>query len=695
MNVPPIVSLALQYSTIIAGTSDIGTGTSSISGDGVEISYCSGSPCISSSVQVASSPTPAMANFDTLAAGVYQVQACDTTYLPTVCSANVILTVEPVSAPPPPTVTLTLQYSTITVGTSDIGTGATSNTFDGTEITYCPSTAGVCTGAGVQAATSATNVVTYNFDTLAAGTYSVQACDTTYMPVTCSSNSILVVQAPSPPTVLLSLQFTTATVGTSDIGTGTTSNTFDGSNIIYCPASSSGTCAGAFVQAASSATNMVTYNFDTLGAGTYQVYACDTTYSPTACSQNSLLIEQVASPPSPPTVLLTIQSLTSTVGASDIGTGTTSNTFDGVEITYCPSTALGVCTGAGVHAASSATNIVTYNFDTLAAGTYSVQACDTTYMPVTCSANSILVEQAPSGATYSYLGSACGGTPSGGGCPGYDQGPAGYTTYFCAVGAAYPTQESPPAGYTAIKPTFAADIAMPSTTTTYAAITRSTSAFCFANGDPTQTAYAVLGLSASPNLPINVMTVSSTIVPVTSSSVGTTEPVISYTPTPGNFLVIAVACGVTPCQTISGLPAGCTVQYQYNANGVPGALNPAYGSAYIAVCPSAPAGTFTLSITNPAATLTWYYPIQATEVTAAVYDYGGAVHSGHYPATANTVFQPVYDGAFNTGLPAGCTFSVTWDSQTLTSTINAGTGDSGAVAFQSPTSGGPFSCTNT
>ena len=181
----PTVTLSFSSgNSIVKGASDIVTGASSAPNDGVNIKYCNTGSCSPATI-LATGIGSASYNLDTFSTGTYTMESCDTTA--SICSGYNVLVV---SSPPPITVSLTFSAgNSITQGTSDIATGTTSATGDSVSIEDCSGSG--CTPSTVLA--SGTTSATYNVGSLAAGTYTMDACDTTAS--ACSADNVVVISS--------------------------------------------------------------------------------------------------------------------------------------------------------------------------------------------------------------------------------------------------------------------------------------------------------------------------------------------------------------------------------------------------------------------------------------------------------------------------------------------------------------------
>ena len=133
----------------------------------------------------------ASSTFSATVGGVYLVTASFAGFT----SSNVITVAGPglTTVAPPPTVSLTFSAGTsITQGTTDIATGTTSASGDSISIEDCSGSG--CSPSTVLA--SGTTSTTYNVGSLASGTYTLDACDTTAS--ICSAANVLIVTSSGP-----------------------------------------------------------------------------------------------------------------------------------------------------------------------------------------------------------------------------------------------------------------------------------------------------------------------------------------------------------------------------------------------------------------------------------------------------------------------------------------------------------------
>ena len=93
--IAPYVALTLQNGFNNPGTADLANASTTIGTDRIRTVYCATSsitgPCNSAGAVLVTGTGSTSQNVGTLPAGTYSIQACDITYAPTVCSANVVL----------------------------------------------------------------------------------------------------------------------------------------------------------------------------------------------------------------------------------------------------------------------------------------------------------------------------------------------------------------------------------------------------------------------------------------------------------------------------------------------------------------------------------------------------------------------------------------------------------------------------
>ncbi len=201
------------------------------------------------------------------------------------------------------------------------------------------------------------------------------------------------------------------------------------------------------------------------------------------------------------------------------------------------------CSGSGCTPSAvlaSGTTSATYNVDSLAAGTYTMDACDTT--AGVCSASNVLVVS-PAAATYTYGGQACDSSS----CSVTLN--SGYTWYFC--GASYEYGISSTSWTADEQPTY---LSIGHQTSNICSTTQSSSYYLTVGG---------VGTSAS----------SYTI--ATSGTSSTTSFGFSWTPsssTADDFVILSTIYSIS---SIS-LPSGCTELGEYEES--------AYNYVYTAVC---------------------------------------------------------------------------------------------------------------
>ena len=365
----PTVTLTFSNgNSINPGTSDTVTGTTSISTDTVGVYYStSGYPyCYvggDSGTLLGSTSTGTTSNSISGApSGTYYVEACDTTAGVSAVNTLTIAT---------PTVTLTFSNgNSINPGTSDTVTGTTSISTDTVGVYYSAGYPSCYVGgdSGTLLGSTGTGTASGNANTLASGTYYVEACDTT---AGVSAVNTLTVTAPTV-TVTLTLSSNSINPGTSDPVTGTTSISTDTVGVYYStngnPSCSVGSDSGTLL--GSTGTGTASGNANTLTSGTYYIEACDTTEG-VASAVNTMTVTA-------PTVTLTLSSNSINPGTSDPVTGTTSISTDTVGVYYGSYPFCYVGGDYGALLGSTGTGTASGNADTLASGTYYVEACDTT-----------------------------------------------------------------------------------------------------------------------------------------------------------------------------------------------------------------------------------------------------------------------------------------------------------------------------
>ncbi len=275
----PTVTLTFSNgNSINPGTSDTVTGTTSISTDTVGVYYStSGYPyCYvggDSGTLLGSTSTGTTSNSISGApSGTYYVEACDTTAGVSAVNTLTIAT---------PTVTLTFSNGdSINPGTSDTITGTTSISTDTVGIYYAPGgysypSCYVGSDSGTLFGSTGTGTASGNADTLASGTYYVEACDTT-AGVASAENTLTI----ATPTVTIALSSNSINQGTSDTITGTTSFSTDTVGVYYAVGDWPGCAVGSVPYGTllgSTGTGTASGNADTLAAGTYYLITCDTT----------------------------------------------------------------------------------------------------------------------------------------------------------------------------------------------------------------------------------------------------------------------------------------------------------------------------------------------------------------------------------------------------------------------------------
>ncbi|MDE1860765.1 MAG: hypothetical protein KGH72_03535 [Candidatus Micrarchaeota archaeon] len=346
---PSNVTLNLQYYSINVGQSDIGTGTTSIAGDPIAINYCNNCTVVPHRTLSKGNGTTTY-NFKTFGVGKWLLDACDNST--GVCSGIKTLYVGTSIS-----VTLSIQNPSVQHGQSDIATGTTSNSTD-TIVLYDCGGGGGCSPDTTLA--TGTGTVTYNLGNLPVNQYNIQACDTTIGDCTAPQGIDVILTASN---VTFSLQRSSDPQGQSDTATGTTNVSSDGIQINYCAGTG---CTPSTTLA--TGTGTVAHNVGTFTPGVYTLDACDQVTG--SCSSTTTLTITTTTP----TVTIGLQSATDPHGTTDTATGMTTNSGDNIVLNYCAGTG---CTPSAQ--LNSGTGTVTYNVGTLVTGTYTLDACDTTY----------------------------------------------------------------------------------------------------------------------------------------------------------------------------------------------------------------------------------------------------------------------------------------------------------------------------
>ena len=176
-------SMSFTYSgSYSAGEPDTITGSTTVTGDTVDIEDCSGVSCAPAAI-ISSGITTTTYNTNTLQPGTYGFKACDTTV--NACTADSYLTL---------TTPMSISFSNgilINPGTNDIITGTNANSLGEAEVEYCLGSG--CTPANIVA--SGTPSASYNANSLSTGNYIFDACDATQS--ICSTTAQLTVTSSS------------------------------------------------------------------------------------------------------------------------------------------------------------------------------------------------------------------------------------------------------------------------------------------------------------------------------------------------------------------------------------------------------------------------------------------------------------------------------------------------------------------